>query len=51
LTANVWPSIAAEPAGWMVTATDTTFASGFCGLRFLTQGGTATVSSFQAKTA
>ena len=51
LSANVWPSTATEPAGWMVTATDTSFTSGFCGLRFLTQAGTATISSFQAKTA
>jgi streptogramin lyase len=49
LTANAWPSSDAEPSGWMVTASDTTFSSGYCGMRFLTQSGTATMTSFQAK--
>jgi len=49
LTANVWASSGNEPSGWMVTASDTTFTSGYCGMRFLTQGGSATVTSFQAK--
>jgi streptogramin lyase len=48
LTANAWPSSGSEPAGWMITATDTSLASGQAGLRFLTQGGTATITSFQA---
>jgi len=49
LTANVWAASGSEPSGWMVTASDTTFPSGSCGMRFLTQSGTATVTSFQAK--
>jgi len=49
LTANIWAASCSEPSGWMVTASDTTFPSGSCGMRFLTQGGTATVTSFQAK--
>ena len=48
LTANAWPSSSAEPSGWMVTATDGTFASGRVGMRVLTQTGTATVTSFRA---
>jgi streptogramin lyase len=50
LTANVWAASGSEPSGWMVTATDSTFTSGHCGMRFLTQGGTATVTSFRAAT-
>jgi hypothetical protein len=49
LTANVWASSGSEPSGWMVTASDSSLTSGYCGLRFLTQTGTATVTSFQAK--
>src|SRR3989440_6358818 len=49
LTANVWASSGPEPGGWMVTASDSTLASGYCGMRFLTQGGTAAVTSFLAK--
>ena len=49
LTANVWAASGAEPSGWMVTASDSTFTSGYCGMRFLTQNGTATVTSFLAK--
>jgi streptogramin lyase len=49
LTANVWASSGSEPSGWMATASDSTLASGSCGMRFLTQGGTATITSFQAK--
>jgi hypothetical protein len=49
LTANVWASSGSEPGGWMVTASDSSFTSGYCGMRFLTQSGTATVTSFQAK--
>ena len=48
LTANVWATSGSEPSGWMVTATDGSLTSGFCGMRFLTQGGSATVTSFQA---
>jgi hypothetical protein len=32
----------------MVTATDTALTAGRCGLRFLTQAGTATITAFQA---
>jgi len=49
LTANVWASSGSEPSGWMTTASDSSLTSGNCGMRFLTQGGTATVTSFQAK--
>jgi hypothetical protein len=49
LTANVWAASGSEPSGWMVTASDSTLTSGYCGMRFLTQSGTARVSSFQAK--
>jgi streptogramin lyase len=48
LSVNVWPSSGSEPSGWMLTATDSSLASGFCGLRFLTQAGHATITSFQA---
>jgi hypothetical protein len=48
LTANAWPSSGSEPSGWMVTAADTGLASGRAGMRFLTQGGTATITAFQA---
>jgi streptogramin lyase len=49
LTANIWLASSSEPSTWMLTATDTTFASGFAGMRILTNAGTATVTSFQAK--
>src|SRR6266849_7800440 len=48
LTANVWAASGTEPSGWMVTASDSALTSGSCGMRFLTQSGTATVTSFQA---
>ena len=50
LTANVWPSSGSEPAGWMITATDSSIASGFSGMRFLTQFATATITAFHANT-
>jgi streptogramin lyase len=49
LTTNAWASSGSEPSGWMVTASDSTLTSGYCGMRFLTQSGTATVTSFLAK--
>jgi streptogramin lyase len=49
LTANVWAATSSEPPGWMLTATDSAFTSGYAGMRFLTQTGTATVISFNAK--
>jgi streptogramin lyase len=48
LTANAWAATGSEPAGWMVTAIDTSLTSGQAGLRFLTQTGTATITAFQA---
>ena len=49
LSAKVWKTGTTEPSNWMATATDSTFTSGFCGLRILDQNGTtATVTSFQA---
>jgi streptogramin lyase len=49
LTANVWAASGSEPSGWMATASDSSLTSGYSGMRFLTQSGTATVTSFQAK--
>ncbi|MGH2496137.1 MAG: virginiamycin B lyase family protein [Ktedonobacteraceae bacterium] len=49
LAVKVWKTGTSEPANWMATATDSTFASGFCGLRILDQSGTtASITSFQA---
>jgi streptogramin lyase len=49
LEANVWASSGTEPSGWMVSTTDSSLSSGYCGMRFLTQSGvTATVTSFRA---
>jgi streptogramin lyase len=50
LTANVWAASGTEPAGWMITATDGSLASGFCGMRILTGSGSATITNFQAST-
>jgi hypothetical protein len=50
LTANVWAASGPEPSGWMITVTDTSLTSGYCGLRILTQSGTATITAFQAGT-
>jgi hypothetical protein len=49
LTANAWAATGSEPAGWMLTTTDTTFTAGYAGMRFLTQTGAATITSFTAK--
>ena len=49
LSANVWQTGTTEPTGWMVTATDSTLVSGYCGLRIDVPGGiSATITSFQA---
>src|SRR6266700_1771845 len=48
LTANAWATSGSEPSGWMVTASDSALTSGYCGMRFLTKSGTATVTSFLA---
>lgn len=51
LSAKVWKTGTTEPANWMVTATDSTFSSGYCGLRILDQSGAvATITSFLATT-
>ncbi len=49
LSVKVWKTDTTEPGSWMATTTDSTFASGYCGLRVLDQNGTtATITSFQA---
>lgn len=49
LYAKVWKTGASEPTSWMVTVTDTSLSSGFCGLRMLAQNdASATYTSFQA---
>ena len=50
LSAKVWASGGSEPAGWMVTATDGSLSSGYCGIRALVQGGgvSAKYTSFSA---
>ncbi|HYM66993.1 MAG TPA: hypothetical protein VEW68_06860, partial [Patescibacteria group bacterium] len=49
LYARVWPAAGTEPATWMVTVTDTSFASGYSGLRLLDQGGAVvTYTAFTA---
>ena len=49
LYANVWASSGTEPAGWMLTTTDSSLTSGYCGMRFLPQSATITVTSFLAQ--
>ncbi len=52
LSANIWQTGSTEPTGWMVTVTDSSLASGNCGLRIQEQTGTtATISSFLATSA
>jgi streptogramin lyase len=51
LYANAWASAGSEPGGWMATATDSSLTSGYCGMRFLPQGATITVTSFLAQSA
>lgn len=49
LSAKVWQTGTTEPSNWMVTATDSTFSSGYCGLRMLdSNGAIVTYTSFQA---
>ncbi|HVB72412.1 MAG TPA: hypothetical protein VNE38_02555 [Ktedonobacteraceae bacterium] len=49
LSVKVWQTGTTEPAAWMATATDSSLASGFCGLRVLDQSGAiTTVTSFLA---
>jgi hypothetical protein len=48
LSAKVWASGTAEPTAWTVTATDSSFKSGFDGIRVqLLSGINATVTSYQ----
>ncbi len=50
LYAKVWQTGQTAPKTWMITVTDTTFASGYCGLRMLVQNGAvAKFTSFLAK--
>ena len=49
LYARVWQTVSTEPTNWMITVTDTSLSSGFCGLRMLTQSGTtASYTAFLA---
>jgi streptogramin lyase len=49
LSAKVWQTSNSEPTNWMVTATDSTFQSGYCGLRMLVQNSAiAKITSFLA---
>ena len=49
LYARVWQTGTTEPATWMIMVTDSSFSSGYCGLRMLAQNGTtATYTSFVA---
>jgi len=49
LMVNAWPSSTTEPSNWMITQPDSSFGSGFCGLRMLVQGGAVlNITSFQA---
>lgn len=51
LSAKVWQTGNPEPANWMVTVSDSTFQSGYCGLRMLIQNGAvANITSFIATT-
>jgi hypothetical protein len=48
LSARVWATGGTEPSTWMATAADSSLSSGFCGVRMLPEGGTATFTSFVA---
>ncbi len=49
LSAKIWQTGSSEPANWMVTVPDSTFQSGYCGLRILVQNGAvAKITSFSA---
>jgi hypothetical protein len=50
LYTKVWQTGKTAPKNWMVTVTDATFASGYCGLRMLVENGAvAKYTSFLAK--
>ncbi len=48
LNAKVWATSSAEPSAWTLTSNDTSLTAGACGIRVLTQAGTATFTSFKA---
>jgi hypothetical protein len=49
LYARAWQTGTTEPASWQITVTDTTFASGYCGLRMqIASGVTASYTAFVA---
>jgi hypothetical protein len=49
LSAKVWATSASEPSNWTATASDSSFSSGYCGLRIqVRNGAVATVTSFLA---
>jgi subtilase family serine protease len=51
LSLNVWPSNQSEPTDWMASANDSSFQSGYSGLRILAPGSVvATITAFQANT-
>jgi streptogramin lyase len=49
LSAKVWQTGTTEPSSWMISVSDTSLTSGYCGLRIQMQSGvTTTITSFQA---
>ncbi len=50
LYAVAWAKNNAQPANWMITTTDVTFLTGYCGISIqeLSPNSTATFTSFQA---
>jgi len=48
LSAKIWATSGTEPSGWTLTTTDSSLTAGYCGLRVLTQGGTAAFTAFRA---
>ncbi len=47
IAASVWPTGQTQPTGWMLTANDTSLASGYDGLRLIVQSGiTISITSF-----
>ncbi len=52
LSAKVWQTGTSEPTNWMITVTDSSLQSGYCGVHLLVQyGAVATITSFVAATA
>ena len=52
LSARVWQTSSSEPSKWMVSATDSSFTSGNCGIVIYLQNGvTAKITSFRATSA